>query len=157
MPDTIPQDLLLPWGEYIKKYSLQDSAWATTVARPAPPGKLLEIPAIYVFNSFNQVEVSEGSGRENALVSARNNNSELYENAFSELKANTLLNSTVIDASRSTTREGGVKLVVKTQNGKKLVIAWQLVLGIPPVLDNMKSFGLDSREQSTLSKINGYP
>ena len=156
LPNTIPQDLLLPWVEYIKKYSLQDSAWATTVARPAPPGKLLELPAIYVFNSFNQVEVSEGSGRDNALVSARNDNSELYKNAFSELKTNILLNSTIIDALRSSTRAGGVKLVVKTPNGKKLVAARQLVLGIPPILDNMKSFGLDSREQSILSKLKGY-
>lgn len=157
LPNPVSQDLLLPWGEYIDKYSLQDSAWATTVARPAPPGQLLEIPAIYVFNSFNQVEVSEGQGRENAIVSARNDNSELYENALAEIKMHVLLNSTVITANRSTTRTTGMKLVVKTPTVNKLIVAKQLVLGIPPVLDNMNSFGLDSREQSTLSKLEGYP
>ncbi len=157
LPNDLPQDLFLPWKEYIQKYSLQDSAWATTVARPAPPGDLLEIPAIYVFNSFNQLEVSEGQGRENAIVSARNDNSELYENALAELKTNILLDSTIIAAHRSTTRTNGVKLVVKTSTDNKLIIAKQLVLGIPPVLDNMNSFGLDFHEQSTLSKLQGYP
>lgn len=50
LPYPVPQDLLLPWDEYIQKYNLQDSAWATTAARPAPPGELLKLPAIYVFN-----------------------------------------------------------------------------------------------------------
>ena len=157
LPDTIPQDLLLPWGEYIKKYSLEDSAWATTAGRPAPPGKLLETLAIYVFNSLNQIEISEDSGGDNALVSARNDNSELYENAFSELAPNVLLNSTVIFASRSPTRTGGVKLVVQTPTGKKLIIAQQLVLAIPPVLSNMNPFNPDVRERCILSKLHGYP
>ena len=153
LPNPVPQDLLLPWGQYIEKYSLQDSAWATTVGRPAPPGPLLELPAIYVFNSFNLVEVSEGQGRGNAIVSASNDNSAIYVNALAELKADILLNSTVIAGDRS----NGVKLVVATPTGNKLIVAKQLVLGIPPVLENMNPFGLDARERSILSKLNGYP
>ncbi|KAI4166925.1 MAG: hypothetical protein LQ343_007628 [Gyalolechia ehrenbergii] len=157
LPDKVPEDLLLPWGEYVEKYSLQDSTWATTVARPAPPGNLLEILAIYVFHAFNALEVSLGQGRENGLQTANYDNSEVYENAYSELKANVLLNSTVIAARRSSSRKGGVQLVVKTATGYKLVIAKQLILGVQPVLDTMKPFGLDSKEQSILSKLRGYP
>ncbi|KAL8944729.1 MAG: hypothetical protein Q9216_000298 [Gyalolechia sp. 2 TL-2023] len=157
LPDEIPEDLLLPWGEYIEKYSLQDSAWATTVARPAPPGNLLEILAIYVFHAFNALEVSLGQGRGNGLQTASYDNSELYENAYAELEANVFLNSTVIAARRSSSRNGGVQLVVKTATGYKLVIAKQLVMGVQPVLDTMRPFGLDSREQSILSKLKGYP
>ncbi|KAL8721829.1 MAG: hypothetical protein Q9225_001584 [Loekoesia sp. 1 TL-2023] len=157
LPDKVPEDLLLPWGKYIEKYSLQDSAWATTVARPAPPGNLLELLAIYVFNALNPEEVALGQGRGAAIQPARHDNSELYENVYNELKANVLLSSTVIAARRSNTRGGGVQLVVKTPTGNKLIIAKQLLLGIQPLLDTMKPFGLDSKEQNTLSKLKGYP
>ncbi|KAL8784617.1 MAG: hypothetical protein Q9213_003872 [Squamulea squamosa] len=157
LPDKVPEDLLLPWGKYLEKYSLQDSAWATTVGRPAAPGNLLEVLAIYVFNAFNSVEVSLSQGRSNGLSTARHDNSEIYEKAYSELRTDVLLSSTVVAARRSTTRSGGVQLIVKTPTGNKLIIAKQLILGLQPVLDTMEPFGLDSKEQSTLAKLKGYP
>lgn len=157
LPDKIPEDLLLPWDKYIEKYSLQDSAWATTVARPAPPGDLLKILSIYVFHAFNALEVSLGQGRENGLQTAQYDNSEVYEKAYAELKTNVLLNSNVIAAHRSSSRQGGVQLVVKTATGYKLILAKQLITSVQPVLDNMKPFGLDSKEQDIFSKLKGYP
>ena len=157
LPKPVPEDLLLPWGKYIEKYSLQDSAWATTAARPAPPGNLLELPTIYVFNSYNNIELSEGEGRGNALVSAKLDNSEIYRKALAELGTDVLLSSTVIAGNRSAERTKGIRLVVKTPAGKKLVVAKQLVLGMPPILANTNSYGLDSHEKSILSKLKGYP
>lgn len=156
LPYPVPHDLLLPWDDYIQKYNLQDSAWASTAARPAPPGDLLKLPAVYVFNSYNQYQLAEGQARSNAIATVRQDNSELYEKAQAELDANVLLSSTVTAGQRASTRAGGIRLVVTTPAGKKLIIAKQAILGIPPVLDNMKTFGLDSHEQGILSKLQGW-
>ena len=156
LPYPVPQDLLLPWDEYIQKYHLQDSAWATTAARPAPPGELLGIPAIYVFNALNRFQVEQGEDRRFAFATARQNNGELYEKAQAELGADALLHSTVTAGRRATTRADGVRLVVITPRGNKLIIAKQAILGIPPVLDNMKTFNLDPHEEGILSKVRGW-
>ena len=154
LPDPVPEDLLLPWVDYIAKYNLQDSAMAT-LARPAIPGELLDIPALYVFNDLNALMLHEEKG--GAVVNANRDNSQLYRNAFAELKANVLLNSTVIAGERGPSHRQGVRLVVQTPTGKKLIVAKQLVLAIPQTIQNMKTFGLDNRENRVLSQIYGLP
>jgi hypothetical protein len=154
LPDPVPEDLLLPWVDYIDKYNLQDSAMAT-LARPAIPGELLDIPALYVFNDLNYLMLHEEKG--GAVVNANRDNSQLYRNALAELKEDVLLNSTVIAGERGTSHRQGVRLVVQTPTGKKLIVAKQLVLAIPQTIENMKTFGLDKRENRILSQIYGLP
>jgi hypothetical protein len=154
LPDPVPEDLLLPWVDYIEKYNLQDSAMAT-LARPAIPGKLLDIPALYVFNDLNDLMLHEEEG--GAVVNANRDNSQLYRNVLAELKANILLNSTVISGDRRNSHGQGVRLVVKTPNGKKLIVAKQLIVATPQTIENMKTFGLDKREKRILSQIYGLP
>ncbi|KAJ5797810.1 uncharacterized protein N7503_007106 [Penicillium pulvis] len=154
LPNPVPEDLLLPWVDYVAKYNLQDSAMST-LARPAVPGHLLDIPALYVFNDLNDLMLHEDNGA--AVRNANRDNSELYRNALTELSADILMNSTVISGNRNFTGSHPVRLVVKTPKGKKLIVAKQLIVGIPPTTKNMKSFGLDTRENRILSKIYGLP
>ncbi|KAL2802930.1 hypothetical protein BJX63DRAFT_440481 [Aspergillus granulosus] len=155
LPDPVPEDLLLPWVEYIDKYNLDFSTAVATLARPAVTGNLLNILALYVFNNLNHLMLHEMSGA--AVVNANRDNSQLYRNAVPELHPDLLLRSTVVAGQRSTRRRDGVRLIVQTPTGHKLIIAKQLIIGIPPVLDNMKSFGLDSHEHNVLSQIYGLP
>lgn len=153
-PEPVPQDLLLAWPDYINKYNLQDSAPAT-FARPAIPGSGLDIPALYVFNDLNQVMLAEEEG--GAVINANHDNSEIYVNALTELGSDVYLNSTVVAGNRSTAKAGGVQLIIQSPTGYKLVLAKQLVLGIPPILDNMTPFHLDTQEKGVLSQIYGLP
>ncbi|KAA8642433.1 hypothetical protein EYZ11_005608 [Aspergillus tanneri] len=155
LPNPVPEDLLLPWGDYITKYNLDFSTAAATFARPAVPGNLLNILALYVFNNLNHLMLHEMSGA--AVVNANRDNSELYRNAVPELQRDLLLHSTVIAGQRGPRTRDGVRLIVKTPKGRKLIIAKQLILGIPPILENTRHFGLDSHEHSVLSHIYGLP
>ena len=115
----------------------------------------METLAIYVFNDLHQLMLEGDNG--GAIYKARGDNAALFRTALAELGTDLFLNSTVVAGNRSIKRSNGVKLVVKTPTGTKLIIAKQLLLGIPPVLDKMKFFGLDSLEESILSQIHGLP
>jgi hypothetical protein len=154
LPDPVPEDLLLPWVDYVAKHNLQDSAMAT-LARPAIPGKLLNIPALYVFNDLNNLMLHEQTG--GAVVNGKRDNSQLYRNALRELKDDVLLNSTVISGDRDVSRHQGVRLIIQTPMGQKLIVARQLVIAIPQTIENMKPFGLDERERRILSQVYGLP
>ena len=152
LPDPLPEDLLLTWGEYIEKYNLQSSAFLVSTELEGS-GEPLDVLALYVFNSINSYLASEIDGA--AVTTASHDNSALYQQALAELGANALLNSTVVAGERYT--NSGVKLVVSTPTGPKLLIASQLVLGIPPILSNMEPYLLDQQEQRLLSQISGSP
>jgi hypothetical protein len=87
------------------------------------------------------------------LTTNNHANRELCDKAQAELVAdrNVLLNSKVALAKRS---EGdGVRLVVTTPTGKKLIIAKRLLVTIPPKISSMKTLDLDSQEKAVFSKF----
>ena len=79
-------------------------------------------------------------------------NSEIYTRAQDKLfsSSSILLNSEFVTSSR---KESGVKLVVSTPTGKKLIIAKKLLITIPPKVDIMAPFDLSRQEISVFSKL----
>ncbi|KAI0010258.1 FAD/NAD(P)-binding domain-containing protein [Xylariaceae sp. FL0662B] len=152
LPDPVPEDLLLPWSEYLKKFNLTDDAYST-YSRPAVAGDLTKILALYVFNNLNTAMIQEQHGA--TIVNADGDNAEIYRNALRELGSDVLLNSTVAHGQRGTTASAGVRLNVTTPHGHKLIVAKQLVLALPPVLANLNVFGLDARESGVWSQFAG--
>ena len=152
LPDPVPNDLLLTWGEYIEKYNLQSSAYLVSTELEGS-GEPLDILALYVFNSINSYLASEMDGA--AVTTAAHDNSALYQRALVELGTNALLNSTVVAGERHT--NSSVKLLVSTPTGPKLLVASQLVLGIPATLSNLQPFSLNQHEHGLISQISGTP
>nr|UPX44729.1 hypothetical protein FAC1L15_05 [Penicillium camemberti] len=153
LPNPVPADLLLTWPEYVKKHNLSSGSTEAGLTWPATPGDPLETTALAILNDGNQIELAEFAGA--AIKNANHDNSEIYVNALAELKAHVLLKSSIVAAQRGLTRKGGVQLVANTPSGKKLIKAKQLIIAMPPVLDNTKYFGLDQQEQAILSKLSG--
>ncbi|KAI9045048.1 FAD/NAD(P)-binding domain-containing protein [Aspergillus affinis] len=148
LPDPVPEDLLLPFGEFINKHSLQDIAYAIwSSARGS--GDILRQPTVYILKAVDGPFVKGLS--EDTLTTEGHNNYELYEKALRELGPDAIVSSTVIAAQRST---DGVKLVVKTPNGKKLISASKLLVSVPPNLENMELFDLDGRENGLFQRFN---
>ncbi|KAG9764091.1 hypothetical protein KCU73_g1115, partial [Aureobasidium melanogenum] len=152
LPNPVPADLLLTWPEYIEKYNLGDSA-ESIFATPANPGDVLQDLALYMFNDLNHVMLSEDQGA--AILNANYDNSELYVKALAELHDNVLLMSSVTATKRGSNAKACVKVVVKTPTGNKLIVARQLILAMPPLLNSTKQFDLDAQEQNILAQING--
>ncbi|KAJ5910077.1 hypothetical protein N7504_004720 [Penicillium tannophilum] len=149
VPQPVPADLLLPFGEFIVKYNLTDLAYyiyfsASGLSNP------LEQLTINVMKMVDQAYIDESEGA--SLGTANKDNSEIYVKALAELGSSALLSSTVTAASRPTTNSG-VSLVVKTPSGSKLIKVKKLLITIPLTLDNMKPFALNTQETNLFSQF----
>jgi len=82
LPDPVPADLLIPFGDFIKKYNLAGAAY-TLNEYAQGFGDLLTIPSLYVLKYFG-LSVLEGA-QTGFLTTARHDNGELYEKARAEL------------------------------------------------------------------------
>lgn len=147
LPDPVPSDLYLSIGDFITKYSLQDLGFEIYYHFG---GSLLGHPTLDVITEFGLAEY-HGSLPGGALrILSNHGNHEIYAKVLSDLGSNVLLESTVTAAQRSSSE---TRLVVKTPNGNKLIIASQLLITIPTILDNMSPFDLDTREQTIFQQF----
>lgn len=139
----VPADLLLPFGDFVKKYSL-DAAVSLIFSFAQGLGDLLAQPTLYVMKNFGldilrNIQVG-------FLTTERHDNSELYQKARAQLGDDVLLLSEVVATDRNA--DGGAKILVKTPSGLKLILAKKIVLTIPPKLNNLLGFDLDDTERS---------
>ncbi|KAK3291692.1 uncharacterized protein B0H64DRAFT_445725 [Chaetomium fimeti] len=155
LPDPVPDDLALPFGRFITKYQLEDVAF--TIFHHAAVGGLgsiLQKPTIHVLKALSEVVFREGGGE--AFVTAAHNNHELYENALTALGDDVLLNSTVVAATRpeDSSASTGVRLVVQTPTGNKLIVASQVLFTALQTVDNLEPFDLDQQERDVFGAFN---
>lgn len=118
LPDPVPADLLLPFGDFVKKYNLQ-SLVGFLFAFAQGLGNLLEQYTLYVFKNFGLGILQDL--QIGFLSTARHDNSEIYVKALAELRDDVLLQSHVIATDRSS--DDGVKILVQTPTGPKLILA----------------------------------
>ena len=145
----IDEDLLLPFGDYVKKHHLDDLV-TTVFAICQGYTPLLELSTVYVMKYFNAVLLNSlGRG---FLMTERNNVSELYQKAAEELGSDALLSSSVIAMDRSA-KTGPTKVLIQTPSGRKLVLAKKIVSTIPHHIDNLRGYDLSDTEKSLFSQF----
>jgi hypothetical protein len=149
LPSPVPEELLLPFGDFIKRYSLQSITYAIWLYS-AGVGDILTQLTVNMFKWFD-VAYLEGL-RGGNIWTANRDNGELYVRALEELGPSALISSTVIAAHRP--RDGnGVRLVVQTPTGNRLIMASQMLVSIPPLLSNMSPFDLDYNERGMFEQF----
>lgn len=142
LPDPVPADLLLPFGDFITKYNI--SAAANLIFEfNQGAGDFLKVPTIYIMKLL-ALSVLQGI-QTGFLTTANHDNSQLYEKAEAVLAAANavLLSSHVMACERDNT---GVKIAVLTPSGPKLILAKKVLITMPPTLPNMQPFELDNTE-----------
>ena len=144
LPDPIPEDLLIPFGEFLQKYGLTDMAWLSFVVLEGV-GNILSQPTLYIMKYLPQITVDSllfGT----SLSTANQDNQELYDAALAYIGngTNAFLSSNVRQIERDTR---GVKVVVSTPHGVKLIKASKLIVAIPPKLEKLENIGLDLDQQ----------
>ena len=143
----VPEDLLLPFGDFVKKYSLEALVLTVfTIGQGYSP--LLELSTLYMFKYFNALLLDSLS--RGLLTTERSNVGELYEKAAQKLGGDVLFNSSVIAMDRSAA-SGPARLLLGTPSGRKLVLARKVVSTIPPQINNLHGYDL-SREERSLFK-----
>jgi hypothetical protein len=149
LPSPVPPDLLLPFGQFVKKYAL-DTAVSLIFNFGQGLGNLLQQPTLYVMKNFGLDILRNLSV--GFLTTARHDNSELYRKARAELGADALLSSQVVCTERDVA--GQVRVLVKTSSGLKIIKARRLLVTIAPKLDNLTDFDLDGTERSLFAQFN---
>jgi len=154
LPYPVPEDLLLPFDQFIVKYSIQDFVnFLFGFAQGL--GDLLAQSTLYVFKNFGADLIRDLSI--GFLTTSNNNNHELYEKALTHLQPDVLLSAQIVTLSRDVPGPYGYA-IVHTPTGLKLIRAKEFLITIPPKLDNLKGFDLNSTEREIFSKISnsGY-
>jgi hypothetical protein len=149
LPDPVPEDLLMPFGDFVKKYSLEAAVY-TIFQLSQSMGNIYNTPTLYVMKVIGlDLLRNLESG---FLTTAHHDNSELYQKAQAALSTDLLLNSTVIVMDRDDVG-GGVKIEVDTPAGRKLIQAKKLLITIPPKLDNLYGFDLSDTERDLFGQF----
>jgi len=151
LPSPVPEDLYIPFGEFVQKYGLQ-AAVPTMFNYNPGVGDILANPTVEQFRYWGLNMVQSLST--DFLTTAHHNSSELYTKAEAELSLSSslLLNSEVANADRG---EGGagIKLVVRTPQGNKLILTKKLLVAIPPKLDFLAPLDLSDKEKIVFGKF----
>lgn len=148
LPDPVPPDLLLPFGDFVRRYGLDDAV-PTVFTFGQGLGDLLRRPTLYVMKNFG-LDILRNI-RVGFLTTARGDNSELYEKARAELGDDVLLHSRVA----ATERDGARRAVlhVDTPAGRRTVRARKILVTIPPTAGNLGAFDLDRTERDLLGQL----
>ncbi|KAF2733973.1 amine oxidase, flavin-containing superfamily [Polyplosphaeria fusca] len=155
LPDPVPEDLVMPFGEFVKKHDIE--AVLDTMFNYNPGlGDILTGPTVEQMRVFGKTLVNSLST--GFLTTKHHNNSEVYTKATSELLSTNslLLSSEVVHTSRT---DNEVKLLVRTPTGPKLILSKKLLISIPPKPPNLHPFSLlptETRIFSTLLNAGYY-
>ena len=123
----VPVDLLLPFGQFVEKYSLGALVPAIfAICQGYTPS--LEIRSLYVFKHLNTDLLNSLS--KGFLTTERSNTGELYEKAANELASDAMLSVSVVAKDRSSS-SGLARFLVQTTSGRKLILAQKVVFTIP--------------------------
>lgn len=150
LPNPVPADLLLPFGDFVDKYGL-GAMVDTAFLYGQTLGNLLQRPTIYVIKLFGQ-DILRNLLANSFLTTASHDNSQLYQSALALLGNNVLLQTSVLQTSRTA---DGVQVLVQTPSGHKLIQAKKLVVAIPQYLENLIGFDLDENEISIFGQLDG--
>ncbi|KAK2761651.1 hypothetical protein FQN54_001479 [Arachnomyces sp. PD_36] len=151
LPDPVPEDLLIPFGEFVKKYNVESIIPIAFVFAHSV-GNLMDTPAIYVIQDFGIPHVTALLG---GYVKAKNGTAEVYNRAAEILSADVLYESTAVTVSRpgNEQKQQGIIVEAKSASGRSTIInADKLLITIPPSLQNFKGFDLDDEEKSLFSQ-----
>ena len=153
-PNPIPQDLLLPFGEFVRKYNLAaivPGVWSIAEGY----GDILTMPTVYMMKICGpQILRDLSTG---FLTTSRRNNHEVYEKALNVLgeESNVLLEGSVATMRRDDDAPF-IDIVVDTPDDEYLVRARQVLFAIPPTLENLDRIDLNKQEEELFSKFQGF-
>ncbi|KAL5334395.1 hypothetical protein BJX70DRAFT_391446 [Aspergillus crustosus] len=153
LPYPVPEDLLIPFSEFIEKYDLGPAVETLTLYVQGF-ADILNYPTVYILKYFNfNVVLGNINGFLRPISQA---NSDLYVAAREELRENVLLSSTVLGIER--TGFSPHRILVQTPLGRMYIEANKLLITIPPLPDTLRNFDLDAREEQLFGRFNfsGY-
>ncbi|KAK4225964.1 hypothetical protein QBC38DRAFT_367640 [Podospora fimiseda] len=148
----IPEDLLLPLGEFVKKYDIETMLpfiYSSTGSGVGSRGYFTKLLTLTFLKAFPPGWARAYLG-EIPIYAVDGGNQVLYNEIATLMRRDVLFNSTVIESSRAA---GKIELVAQSSDGtKKLILAKKLLIAVPPTRENLAPFDLDEAERVHFSK-----
>ncbi|BCB78781.1 hypothetical protein GCM10022251_78240 [Phytohabitans flavus] len=148
LPDPVPAELLLPFGEFAVQHGLESIVQLLN-GYAQGLGDILRIPAIYVLKNVS-LSVMNSVLTGSLLITQRRNNSELYEQATTFLGGDALLNASVTNVHRG---PRGIQVRVDTPTGPRVIRCRKLLVTAPPLLSTFDGFDLDATERAIFGRF----
>ncbi|KAF1955402.1 hypothetical protein CC80DRAFT_94348 [Byssothecium circinans] len=150
LPDPVPEDLYMPFGQFVQKYDIADAVQFIFGITSAF-GDILELPALQQFRTLSLSLIATTT---NFQTSSVMNNSLLFEKATAELlAAKSLLLSSRVLATERVSQSGCVRVLVDTPKGRKLIVAKKLLMTIPPTPAALAAFDTNQDELSVFNQL----
>ncbi len=154
-PKDIPEDLLMPFGEFVEKYDLAAAVPQIWDSTGQGLGDTMNVETLWVMQASGVPMVKALLGQGAAAVPASGRLYDLYENVAKFLGDDVLYSSTVASAVRKTNPNNGIYLKVEAADTKEVtcIEARRLLIAIEPTPENMAPFDLDNTESKVLGKF----
>lgn len=147
LPDPVPEDFVMPWGDFMTKYGLESIA--NLINQYIQPAEATLEPALYPLKLLGLDPVK---GITSGFKVTRDVN-DLYRSAAAVLGDSVLYNTTVSSIVR---RDNSVEVTVLSSTGTTQVIrAKKLLMTAPPTLGNHAGWDLTSDESGLFGKFKG--
>lgn len=144
LPDPVPEDLYMPWGDFMSKYGLD--AIANLINAYIQPAEAWKEPALF---PLKLLSLDPLKGITSGFKVTRDVN-DLYRSAASILGDSVFYNSSVTTLCRS---DAGVEAIVQTPSGIKRFVAKKLLVTTPPVSANFEGWDLVDTETELFNKF----
>ena len=150
-PEDIPEDLLMPFGEFVTKYNLEAAVPQIWDSTAQGLGDTMSVVTLAVMQASGVPMVKALLGQGAAAVPASGRLYDLYDAVANFLGDDVLYSSTVVGATR---KSSGIYLRVQGADGKVTCIqAKRLLISAEPTPETMAAFSPDSTESSVLGKF----
>ncbi|KAF2501410.1 FAD dependent oxidoreductase family protein [Lophium mytilinum] len=147
LPEPVPEDLLMPFGQFIEKYNV--SGVIHVVYRSY--GDILHQPTLYVMKYFGANAIYNLF---NGFIGTKSqNNSEIYDKAARVLSGNVMLHSHVVSTNMTADGDGLIEIRVQSPLGLEIIRARKLVITIPPLISNLDGFDLGNSEKTLFGQF----
>lgn len=150
-PADVPQDLLIPYGDFVEKYGLEDAIPLIYQTTGMGLGNMTRQTTLFVLQAFGTYMAESMIGQIGSFA-IKGGNQALYNAVEKDLGSDALYNSTVIFADRT---DHGVFLLVQNHVTGHItsITARRLLVAIEPTASNTEALDLDPSESAILSKF----
>ncbi|KAK7534844.1 uncharacterized protein J3D65DRAFT_629158 [Phyllosticta citribraziliensis] len=163
IPNPVPPDLLLEFGDFVQKYSLEP-AMVVIQKYTGGNGDVLRLPTMYVIKLLNAPVLKAIMNNTFLQAGASGVSSVLYDRALalldSSASSTVLLSSTASGIRRRPTksrRPGSdsplISIFAQTPSGPKLILCRALLISVPPLISQLPFLELSAEEHSLFSRF----
>lgn len=147
LPDPVPEDFLMPFGEFMRKYNMD--AIVNLISRYIQPAEAWRETALFPLKllSLDPVRGITSGFKVTPDVTA------LYRSAASILGDSVLYNSTVASLRRTNGTSGCIEAIVNTPEGLKRIIASKVLMTAPPVAESLVGWDTTAAEEALFAKF----